>query len=228
MNILLISTYELGRQPFGLASPAAWLQQAGARVTSLDLSVQRLDETLVGNADVVAFYLPMHTATRIAMAALDKARSINPAAHLCAYGLYAPVNAEMLRACGVQTILGGEFEEGLVSLVQRLQGRQEHHRDQPDAGGPDLWAAQTEPEVSLAKQVFLVPDRAGLPELSEYAHLISGNGERRTVGYTEASRGCRHLCRHCPVVPVYQGRFRVVHHLNKNRHPSLAHRPVTV
>jgi hypothetical protein len=30
------------------------------------------------------------------------------------------------------------------------------------------------------------------------------------VGYTEASRGCRHLCRHCPVVPVYQGQFRVV------------------
>jgi len=35
-------------------------------------------------------------------------------------------------------------------------------------------------------------------------------GVRRTVGYTEASRGCKHLCRHCPVVPVYQGHFRVV------------------
>ncbi len=30
------------------------------------------------------------------------------------------------------------------------------------------------------------------------------------TGYTEASRGCKHLCRHCPVVPVYGGRFRVV------------------
>ena len=30
------------------------------------------------------------------------------------------------------------------------------------------------------------------------------------VGYTEASRGCRHLCRHCPVVPIYNGQFRVV------------------
>ncbi|HLW77993.1 MAG TPA: radical SAM protein, partial [Terriglobia bacterium] len=26
----------------------------------------------------------------------------------------------------------------------------------------------------------------------------------------EASRGCKHLCRHCPVVPVYGGRFRIV------------------
>ncbi len=35
-------------------------------------------------------------------------------------------------------------------------------------------------------------------------------GESRLVGYTEASRGCRHRCRHCPVVPVYDGQFRVV------------------
>ena len=37
-----------------------------------------------------------------------------------------------------------------------------------------------------------------------------GDGTRRVVGYTEASRGCRHLCRHCPVVPIYNGQFRVV------------------
>jgi hypothetical protein len=37
VNVVLISTYELGRQPFGLASPAAWLRQVGATVTSLDL-----------------------------------------------------------------------------------------------------------------------------------------------------------------------------------------------
>jgi hypothetical protein len=36
------------------------------------------------------------------------------------------------------------------------------------------------------------------------------DGTRKVVGSTEASRGCKHLCRHCPVVPVYQGQFRVV------------------
>src|SRR5439155_1234828 len=36
------------------------------------------------------------------------------------------------------------------------------------------------------------------------------DGSRRTVGYTEASRGCRHLCRHCPIVPIYNGQFRIV------------------
>jgi hypothetical protein len=54
-----------------------------------------------------------------------------------------------------------------------------------------------------------VPSRDGLPPLSRYATL-QVSGERRTVGYTEASRGCKHRCRHCPIVPVYDGRFRVV------------------
>jgi len=36
------------------------------------------------------------------------------------------------------------------------------------------------------------------------------DGSHRVVGSTEASRGCKHLCRHCPVVPVYEGQFRVV------------------
>ena len=30
------------------------------------------------------------------------------------------------------------------------------------------------------------------------------------MGATEASRGCRHRCRHCPIPPVYGGRFRIV------------------
>jgi hypothetical protein len=62
----------------------------------------------------------------------------------------------------------------------------------------------------LPKIRFLVPDRRGLPPLSKYATLQMPDGARRLVGYTEASRGCRHLCRHCPVVPVYNGQFRVV------------------
>jgi hypothetical protein len=38
MNALLIATYELGRQPFGLASPAAWLRAAGWSVSCADLA----------------------------------------------------------------------------------------------------------------------------------------------------------------------------------------------
>src|SRR5438093_620059 len=79
-NVVLISTYELGRQPFGLASPAAWLRRAGARVTCLDLSREPLREEPVRQADLIAFYVPMHTATRLAVEVLPAVRKLNPRA----------------------------------------------------------------------------------------------------------------------------------------------------
>jgi radical SAM superfamily enzyme YgiQ (UPF0313 family) len=196
MNVVLISTYELGRQPFGLASPAAWLKREGARVTCLDLAVQGLDRHVIACADLVAFYVPMHTATRIAASLVARIRAINPGVCLCFYGLYAPLNGEYLRRLGADAILGGEFEDGLLSLYRRLlEGRVR---------------SQTEPSISLARQDFITPDRSGLPGLAQYAYLDAGDGMRRVTGYTEASRGCKHTCRHCPIVPVYGGRFRVV------------------
>ncbi len=200
MQVVLISTYELGRQPFGLASPAAWLRKAGARVTCLDLAVEPLDEEAVRAAQVVAFYLPMHTATRIATRVAERVKALNPDAHLCFYGLYASMNEPLLRRLGADTVLGGEFEAGLGSVIERLRAA--------PAGAKKVF--QIEPVVSLAKQQFVVPDRSGLAALSKYAQLEVGDGQSRTVGYTEASRGCKHLCRHCPVVPVYQGKFRIV------------------
>ncbi|HXT74278.1 MAG TPA: CUAEP/CCAEP-tail radical SAM protein, partial [Candidatus Angelobacter sp.] len=197
MKIVLISTYELGRQPFGLASPAAWLRQTGAEVACLDLSREPFREGAIRDAALIAFYVPMHTATRLAVELLKTIRKLNPDAHICFYGLYAPVNETWLRKLGVQTILGGEFEQGLTDLARRIAvGR-----------GADL---QSEPVVSLARQKFAIPDRTGLIALDQYARLALPDGEKRTVGYTEASRGCKHLCRHCPIVPVYKGVFRVV------------------
>jgi radical SAM superfamily enzyme YgiQ (UPF0313 family) len=201
MNILLISTYELGRQPFGLASPAAWLRTRGHDVSCLDLTRQPFDEEAVADADLISFYVPMHTATRLAAGLVPKVREKNARAHVCFYGLYAPVNEEYLRGLGVGTVLGGEFEEGLASLAARL----------PQRGRNGNGASkQTEPVISLARQKFLVPDRAGLPGPSKYASVLLPGGEHRVAGSTEASRGCKHLCRHCPIVPVYNGAFRVV------------------
>ena len=200
MNILLISTYELGHQPFGLASPAAWLAEAGADVHCLDLAVEELDKNTICAANLIAIYLPMHTATRLASRLVPRIRAFNPSAHLCFYGLYAPLNEEYLRMeLGAATILGGEFESGLFSLYKRLS-----------ANGTANIERQTEPVVCLSKQDFRVPRRSGLPELSRYAYVKMGHERRLTVGYTEASRGCKHQCRHCPVVPVYDGKFRIV------------------
>ena len=193
LRVLLISTYEMGRQPFGLASPAAWLREAGFEVSCIDLSQQPLNKT-VKEAALIGFYLPMHTATRIAAGAIRKVREANPDARLCAFGLYAPLNADFLRQLGVEHILGGEFEATLVDLARSV------------AGG------NTQPvnDASLPKLAFRVPDRSGLPALNKYAKLLMPDATKRTVGYTETTRGCKHLCRHCPIVPVYQGAFRVV------------------
>jgi len=201
MNIVLISTYELGRQPFGLASPAAWLRMRGHQVRCLDLTREALDEAAIRAAELIAYYVPMHTATRLAAGLIDSVREMNPRAHLCFYGLYAPVNEEYLRGLGVGTILGGEFEEGLETLAERLQ-----QGAVQDNGN----VAQAEPVISLARQKFLVPDRSGMPDLGKYARVVMPSGEQRIAGSTEATRGCKHLCRHCPIVPVYNGAFRVV------------------
>jgi radical SAM superfamily enzyme YgiQ (UPF0313 family) len=201
VNVVLISTYELGRQPFGLASPAAWLRARGHGIVCLDLSRETLNEAAIRAAELIAFYVPMHTATRLAAGLITPIRVMNPEAHLCFYGLYAPVNEEYLRGLGVGTILGGEFEEGLASLAGRLELSVRNHN-----GG----AAQAEPVISIARQKFLVPDRAGMPELAKYARVVMPGGEQRIAGSTEATRGCKHLCRHCPIVPVYNGAFRVV------------------
>jgi len=260
MKIVLISTYELGRQPFGLVSPAAWLRRRGHEVTCLDLTRQELDALAVGSADLIAIYLPMHTATRLACKLIPSLRVQNPGAHICCYGLYAPMNAEYLRSLGVGTILGGEFEGGLVRLAERLSCAEKNDKIFPQGlkhleagrsmsepfeaqdklklrppsatekkpqgsedsalryrGGDALKrapttfvATQVEPIVSLERLEFEVPDRTGLAPIAQYAHLVVPGGGYRVVGSTEASRGCKHLCRHCPIVPVYNGVFRIV------------------
>jgi radical SAM superfamily enzyme YgiQ (UPF0313 family) len=198
VRIVLISTYELGRQPFGLASPAAWLRKRGHEVTCSDLSRQALDDAAVRAAELMAIYLPMHTAARLAARLIPKLREQNARAHLCCYGLYAPMNEQYLRSLGVSTILGGEFEGRLVGLAERLAG----------VGGATESGADA--AISLERLAFEVPDRTGLPGISSYANLVVPGNGHRVVGSTEASRGCKHLCRHCPIVPVYNGVFRIV------------------
>jgi radical SAM superfamily enzyme YgiQ (UPF0313 family) len=189
VKIALISTYELGRQPFGLASPAAWLSSRGHDVICVDTSRQRFPLGAVAGAELVAFYLPMHTATRLALPLIQKVRKANPNARLCCYGLYAPVNEPFLRAQGVTAIMGGEFEQALADL----------------AAGIEKPAAP----ILLDRLHFIQPDRSQLPPLASYA-TVQVNGVERRVGSTEASRGCKYRCRHCPVVPVYNGTFRIV------------------
>lgn len=190
-RVVLVSPYELGRQPFNLAQPAAWFARADIQVACLDLSQQKLDPPIFKDAEFVAIYLGMHTATRIAAAALPKIRELAPRARIAAFGLYAPMNAAWLRGLGVEAVFGGESEPDLLAWVQS-------------------GVAPADTVVRRDKIEFLLPERRGLPDLQRYAKLILADGTQKITGFAEATRGCKHLCRHCPVVPVYEGKFRAV------------------
>jgi radical SAM superfamily enzyme YgiQ (UPF0313 family) len=191
VRVLLVSTYDLGRQPFGLASPAAWLRRAGLDVECIDTSREQLSDDVIRRATIVAFYLPMHTATRLAGPLIERVRTTNPAASCVAYGLYAPLNADWLRGRGVSLVLGPEAEEELVALAL--------DKSPIPSRGPHI-----------PKLQFIQPDRTTLPPLQRYAALQMSDGSRRVAGATDATRGCKHLCRHCPIVPVYRGAFRAI------------------
>jgi radical SAM superfamily enzyme YgiQ (UPF0313 family) len=194
MKVVLLSTYDLGRPPLGLASPAAWLRRAGFEVRIVDVSREVLAPDAVSGAGLVAVYLPMHTATRLALPVLDEVRRHAPAAVLCAYGLYAPLNEALLRDSGIGIVIGPEGEQRLVDVAEDVaQGR-----------APRLASTNGIPRL-----VRIAPDRTGLPSLDHYASLVMPDGSRHLAGATEASRGCKHRCRHCPIVPVYDGQFRI-------------------
>ena len=235
--VVLVSPYELGRQPFGLAEAAAWLRDAGFPVRCVDLSRERLEPDTLRDAGLVAVHLPMHTASRIAAAAFGRLRGLAPRARLAVFGLYAPVNEAYFRELGAEAVLGGEVEPALVAFARACRGAtgdppSNHGQGEalPPAGpnvpgrrrvlldgnGPPNRGRSPDapegpaPAIHLGKIEFRVPDRSGLPPLDRYARLEMPDGGERVVGFAEASRGCKHLCRHCPIVPVYDGRFRVV------------------
>jgi len=196
VRALLVSGYELGHQPLHLASPAAALLAAGHDVRCLDLSIDPYDPELVDWAEALAFSVPMHTAMRLAVRAAGAVRRRRPELPICFYGLYAPVSRDLTAGALADRIIAGEYEPALVGWVDGL-------RDAPGGSGASTF------DLRLERTSFRVPARHLLPPLERYAHLAI-DGEERSVGYVEATHGCRHRCRHCPLPTVYDGALRVV------------------
>ncbi len=201
-TILLLSCYELGHQPLPLASLLARLQQAGYHPTAVDTAVETLSEASLQRARLVAISVPMHTALRLGEQLARRIRSCNPWALICFYGLYAHLNAEYLLREVADAVIGGEYEEPLLALIASL----EQGERQTPAGVRTRAAAEG---PWLKRPLFVVPERSTLPALERYARLEWG-GTHRLAGYTETTRGCKHTCLHCPITPVYRGRFFAV------------------
>jgi radical SAM superfamily enzyme YgiQ (UPF0313 family) len=144
----------------------------------------------------------MHTALRLGARVAERVRAVNPSCHICFFGLYATLNAEYLYGGLADSAIGGEYEQALVELIDSIaKGRP------VDIPGVGVRGRSSSPV--MAKLAFPVPLRRGLPPLQNYARL-----EREETfdlaGYVEASRGCLHKCLHCPIPPLYDGRFFVV------------------
>ena len=188
VRVLLVSCYELGHQPLHVASAAAFLRASGHDVSAVDLSVQTLGEADLDTPDLVAIAVPMHTAMRMAVPAVRAIRAHRGVhVRIVLFGLYAPLCGPTLEAGLVDAFVGGEYEQALVAIAD---------------GAVDSRA------VVLDRLRFLLPARDLLPPLDRYTRLRV-DGEERLTGYVEATRGCVHRCRHCPVPAVYDGRIRV-------------------
>lgn len=197
--VLLVSCYELGRQPLNLAFPLAYLQRAGYGPIAVDTAVESLDDDTILAARFVAISVPMHTALRLGTQIAERVRRLNPDAPICFYGLYAWLNADYLLREHGDYVIGGEYERPLLDLIQSLE--------QGSTEPVDGVSSRSTRAVPVIERIdFPIPDRSTLPEVRGYAHLLI-DGKAVPVGYTEATRGCHHTCLHCPVVPIYRGRF---------------------
>ncbi|MEP6861231.1 MAG: CUAEP/CCAEP-tail radical SAM protein [Deltaproteobacteria bacterium] len=200
-DIVLVSCYELGRQPTAVAWPVAFLRRAGYLPVCLDLAVEALDEAAeaaLARAKLVAISVPMHTALRLGVRVAERVEQLGAAIHVACFGVYAPLHAPYLARHGVDSVLGAECEDALVALVESL------------AGGHAL----PEPPQRLRRLSFPVPARDGLPPAARYTRLLIAGPdqvpEQRLTGNVESTRGCKHMCRHCPLPAVYAGRFFAV------------------
>ena len=217
MNILVVSSYELGHQSQAAAEILSLVSRADNRVASLDISLtdhlQRqisqatrslapegieisdgaleLEDVFV-LADVIAFSVPMLTAASMTRQLIERARSVNRTNKICVFGLYASVLAEEPEI-GIDAFFAGEFHRPVAEWLS--------------SGTPRLQAVSQTTAIAKNRQA-LVPDRSTLLPPTYYPP-IEVRGASKTVGYTEAARGCRHSCLHCPVPAVYHGRIRV-------------------
>ncbi|HKT40025.1 MAG TPA: CUAEP/CCAEP-tail radical SAM protein, partial [Ktedonobacterales bacterium] len=200
--ILLVACYELGHQPLSLASPLAVLRRAGFSPVGVDTSVSELSDTVIKQAKLVAISAPMHTALRLGIHVAARVRTLNPNAHCCFYGLYATLNADYLLRTTADSVIGGEYEEALLALAESLES------PEGDASGaiPGVRTRDHHAAPVLRRLDHAVPERQTLPTPQAYAYLVRGD-EVVPAGYVEATRGCLHTCAHCPITPVYGGRF---------------------
>lgn len=204
-RVLIVSAYELGRQPIPVATAASIFRGANCDVSVLDLSTSEIDLDLK-NIDVLAISCSMHTASRLGLEFARGAKLVNPKIRTIGFGLYASLLAEdEYLNPEIDLWIGGEFETGLSEFVNSLVETSKLS----ELSSKDISGVGQHP--NFKRGVHLLPDRTGLQSLRHYGHVERVDGSH-FAGAVEASRGCAHMCTHCPIPSVYGGKLRLVDH----------------
>jgi len=217
MRVLLLSTYELGHQPLGIAGPAAALEASGHATWGVDLAVEDLSAESLEWAEAVAVSIPMHTATRLAREAIALVRRRRPSLPVAWHGLYAPVLEGSDLVLPADLLVAGDAVPALLAWLKSNSVGDGNDGAGPltsagdDGGGALPPGGRVLIELGPPRSVAPAsrPLRRDLPPLASYARLRLGDREV-VAASVEASRGCNHRCRHCPVASVYRGRSRPV------------------
>ena len=208
-KVLLISCYELGHQPFSLASPLKFIRDDGITVSTVDLSVESIDNytDYIKSVQLIFVSVRMHNALRQGVKVADYIRSLNSQVHICFYGDYAGLNAAYLFDNKyADSTISGEFEIAMVDLARAILD-ESYDENHPPMG---ISTSKIYSKPVLQRMPFVVPDRDNLPDYSNYARFRDSNGELHLAGSTETTRGCKYTCLHCPVTSIYYGRFFVI------------------
>ena len=204
-HALLISLYDLGHQPYELLQLDAALTKAGAESSIIDLSITDVSilNTYENEVTHAVIAVPMHTAARLSLSVMDLISRWKVVPNITLMGHYAEALSSFTLPKEVRTFAAGE---AIDRIVDSILGD-----DAPTvtAGEESTPTHINTTRTSLRLKGIDAPlNRQKLPPLSKYTSYI--NGETMEIaGYVEASRGCLHLCTHCPVAATYKGRIRI-------------------
>ncbi len=194
MNVLLVSTYDLGNQPTTIARHAAHLAAGGHKIKTLDLAIEDFDIEATTWADAVAISIQMHTSAKIALNLVGNLRDSGFKGKIIYFGLSAHLGELLFSQGQIDAIFSGESETAFSSYLNQLESGE----------------SPAKVNLKLLEKVnHLVPLRSKLKPLDEYSHIIWGN-KSLVVGPIETTRGCSHGCLHCPVPQVYNKRVRKI------------------
>ena len=198
--VLLVSCYELGHQPFAVASPWAQLERAGLRRRRASTPRSSRSTTTPSRAPGSSPSRSRCTPRCASAAPIAAPRPrAEPGARTSASSASTRRSTPSTSSAGHRRlghrrrvrVRAGRARPRARGAAAGARRRRRHHARRALARPARAPSRRPCSAASPSSR----PRRDGLPALDRYARLIGpAPGEERVVGYVEASRGCLHRC----------------------------------